>query len=583
MEELLQAKRAYVSATQSLETLQREERVLEIGALGITGYAPTPALGAKLLTLVNSVTSLDSASNDVHALVDSLSSLHSSAEKSVWRVRRLDEQRRLLQGALERVEDLLDLRACLVGLSAAQASGDRAAIALNVSRFRALSRTLPMPEGDVATVRVAEEALVREVTADFDAAITAQQALTTTTTTTATNANGGEQQQQQQHTLALATSRRAAAEATIASCCQLLSLLGRGFVGVERYAAYLRATLSSDIATELRAAAISGVDFPLAALNTVSSLFSKAATALDSAEVLGGALFTSGEASSSLTSSSSSSAATAAAQVVSAATPAASSNGVVVVHSVVDAAAAKVVLSFTRSGRVAAALAGREAVRSGGGGVLRGASSSSGMRLVVVVVVACAMDPHPTSPPTSQMPCCWLWRAVAARVLGRMPCCKALLPTPLPCPPYPGGPSPHGSPVARTLRGPSPWTCSWMNWRCCCSGARVTRDWCGLGAGKDPLPPPPHRQQQWRQGGGGWGWRMHQPPPPSFFLTSPPPWQNSPAWPVPQQSSRGCTRPWSARGQWGGCCAPWDWMRCTRMGQQGCPLTSRTPFYQCHW
>jgi hypothetical protein len=221
-----------------------------------------------------------------------------------------------------------------------------------------------MPEGDVATVRVAEEALVREVTADFDAAITAQQSLTTTATA---SANGGEQQQQQ-HTLALATSRRAAAEATIASCCQLLSLLGRGFVGVERYAAYLRATLSSDIAAELRAAAISGVDFPLAALNTVSALFSKAATALDSADVLGGALFTSGEASLSPFSSSSSSSAAAAVAVTAAATPAASSNGVVVVHSVVDAAAAKVVLSFTRSGRVAAALAGREVVRNGGGG-----------------------------------------------------------------------------------------------------------------------------------------------------------------------------------------------------------------------
>ena len=331
---LLQSRLALRGANEALSARMGEEAPLDLSSLGITGTASSPALSARLQALVGGVVSLDASSSDVHALVDSLSSLHTTAERSVWRVRRLDEQRRLLQAALERVEDLLDLRACLAGLAGAQASGDRAAMALNVSRFRALARTLPMPEGDLATVAASEQGLLAAVTQDFDAAIADQQALSSS------GGGGGGAAQAPDY-----AAKRAAAEATIATCCQLLSLLGRGFVGVERYAAYLRATLSSDISAELRRIALTGVDFPCAALNAASALFARAADTLQHANVLGGSLFDSSAAAapSALTSSS----------------------AAMVVHSVVDGAAARVVLSAVRSGRVAAALAGRETLRSG--------------------------------------------------------------------------------------------------------------------------------------------------------------------------------------------------------------------------
>lgn len=329
----VRAARARVRAARARvrELTVGEPRAVEVHALGRTLSAPSASVGALLQRAAPAVSDLDGAALDARALVESLASLHATAEAAVSRVRALDATRGLLQGALERVDDLLDLRACLAGLASASATGDREAAALNVSRFRAIARTLPVPEGEVALVATAEASLLAAVTADFDAAVSEQQALSA-----APPPEGG------------GAEARARVEAAITKCCQLLSLLGRGGVGVQRYAAYVKATLSADCAGDLRACAVgSGAEHPLVALNLASALFARGAAALQSAAQLGGSLFDDGAEGSS--------------------GPGCGDDagggllrGVVVVHGVVDAAAGRVVLSFARSGRMQAALLARE-------------------------------------------------------------------------------------------------------------------------------------------------------------------------------------------------------------------------------
>jgi hypothetical protein len=125
---------------------------------------------------------LDAVALDAQSLCSSLSRLHVSAEASVRRVRELDSRRAALQLVLDRAEDLIDLRSCLSTLRELSSRGGSIStgsegienIALQLRRFKAIEKTLEVPESDVAIARHAETSLLERVVRDFDAALDRQ-------------------------------------------------------------------------------------------------------------------------------------------------------------------------------------------------------------------------------------------------------------------------------------------------------------------------------------------------------------------------------------------------------------------------
>jgi hypothetical protein len=269
---------------------------------------------------------LDAVALDAQSLCSSLSRLHVSAEASVRRVRELDSRRAALQLVLDRSEDLIDLRSCLSTLRELSSRGGSIStgsegienIALQLRRFKAIEKTLEVPESDVAIARHAETSLLERVVRDFDAALDRQKEGSANNQTISDN---GLQ----------------SVPVIITKCCQVMSLLGRSDLGVERYVAYISECLDSECMVDLRFAASAGLNGRLMALNVASSLFGRAANALDAAGSFASEhfRFDSGPA-----------------------------NVLVTIHSSADKHTSRVILSFARCLRMLAALEAREHVLS---------------------------------------------------------------------------------------------------------------------------------------------------------------------------------------------------------------------------
>ena len=265
----------------------------------------------------------------------------------------------VLSQSLERVEDIIELRQCLSGVTAAMSARDMEGAALQVKRFRAIERLLPVPDADVAIMREAETQLMEAVTKELDAAILL--------------ASAGQQRQQQGQPGAAAASvpspPTASISATITRCCQLMNLLGHADTGLSRFTSYLKGQLAEDCRAELRALALqtsapppsSGtnatltlgpMEIPAAAVNALSAVLSRAATALDSAGSLAEALFNAEGGPTTV---------------------------LIAVHSTADKHASRLVASFARCGRAQAlALARPLLLKRAAGESVPPASSSSG-------------------------------------------------------------------------------------------------------------------------------------------------------------------------------------------------------------
>jgi hypothetical protein len=303
-------------ADERLAALHTEVVPLKLFSLGISTTAPSAEIGSAMLAAATALEKLDNVALECRALGGNLSTLSTQTEVAVRRVRDIDAQRARLQAALERVDDILDLRGCLTGVSVAMESGDWDQAAIHVNCFRSLERTLPIPASDVAVMRSAETALVATVTAQFDEAVSvASAALSAPTTPIASNCH-----------------------AVIARCCQLMTLLGRADAGLQRYATFLRSAVAAECTNEMRSAVAAGlsIDQPGMGLNLLSAVLSRAVAALDNAAPLVASLFASDETG-----------------------PTAVLAGV---HAVCDHQAARVVLSVLRSGRVHASLLARDAL-----------------------------------------------------------------------------------------------------------------------------------------------------------------------------------------------------------------------------
>ena len=230
--------------------------------------------------------------------------------------------------ALDRVEDITDLRQCLAGVGSELDGGDFEAAAFHIRRFRGIERLLPVPESDVAVMRDAEKRLLDAVTRDFDAAIAA-------TATDGTAAAAVSSPAAPLTSLALSS--------TIARCCQLMTLLGHSSMGLHRFAAYLKQAMRVSASAALRSVVDAprgaGIDEAVAALNALSALLGRAASALESSSQLANALFSADDG-----------------PVVA----------LVAVHASADRAAARLVASVARSNRLRAAMAAREQLTVGG-------------------------------------------------------------------------------------------------------------------------------------------------------------------------------------------------------------------------
>jgi hypothetical protein len=290
----------------------------------------TDTLDTSFSTLVwkasSAASHLDAVALDAQSLCSSLSRLHVSAEASVRRVRELDSRRAALQLVLDRTEDLIDLRSCLSTLRELSTRGGSIAtgsegienIALQLKRFKSIEKTLEVPESDVTIARNAETTLLEQVVRDFDAALERQK-------------------EGSVHNVTGTDNHLQSVPVIITKCCQLMSLLGRSDLGVERYVAYISASLDAECMVDLRFAASTGLNGRLMALNVASSLFGRAASALDVAGSFASEHFR---------------------------FDAGPANVLVTIHSSADKHTSRVILSFARCLRMLAALEAREHVLS---------------------------------------------------------------------------------------------------------------------------------------------------------------------------------------------------------------------------
>lgn len=172
----------------------------------------------------------------------------------------MDATRRVLQHTLDRVEDLLDLKACTAGVTSALESADLDSAALCIKRFHGVARVLPVPAHDVALMQAAEASLMDTLAALFDAAIS--------------------------RAAAGSGSSGSGSDATIARCCGYMSLLGHASMGVDRYTRFACAAARADMlqhATQL-VCANGGVDAPVAACNALGAMLAAATTAYGSVD-----------------------------------------------------------------------------------------------------------------------------------------------------------------------------------------------------------------------------------------------------------------------------------------------------------
>lgn len=325
---LVEARRNRVDRDGVDAALHAEIVPLKLFGLGITTTAPSAEIGSAMLGAATALEKLDHVAMECRSLGGSLSALSLQAEAAVRRVRDLDVQRARVQAALERVDDILDLRACLGGVQAAMQCEDWDQAAMHVSRFRSLESTLPIPDADVAFMRAAEATLLATVTAQFDSAVAAASAALANSSEPPaleplSDGNGGSARGPRDY------------HATIARCCQLMTLLGHADSGLSRYAEFLRKSVGYEAAGELRNAVSAGlsIDQPGVALNLLSAVLARAVVALDSASPLVASLFADERGPTAVLAG---------------------------VHAVCDAAAARVVLSLLRSARIQVALLARD-------------------------------------------------------------------------------------------------------------------------------------------------------------------------------------------------------------------------------
>lgn len=307
--------KAYITAAQKSDQLESVNKEFDESGFSTLVWKASSA-----------ASHLDAVALDAQSLCSSLSRLHVSAEASVRRVRELDSRRAALQLVLDRTEDLIDLRSCLSTLRELSTRGGSIStgsegienIALQLRRFKAIEKTLEVPESDVAIARHAETSLLERVVRDFDAALDRQKEGSVNNQTNTDN-------------------RLQSVPVIITKCCQVMSLLGRSDLGVTRYVAYISESLDSECMVDLRFAASAGLNGRLMALNVASSLFGRAANALDNAGSFASEYFRFDAGPASV---------------------------LVTIHSSADKHTSRVILSFARCLRMLAALEAREHVLS---------------------------------------------------------------------------------------------------------------------------------------------------------------------------------------------------------------------------
>ena len=174
-----------------------------------------------------------------------------AAEEVVDTTRRLDVAQRNVQAALERVEDILDLKSCLSGVQLALQQNNLQSAAAQLKRFRAVEALVPVLEEDAELMRKAEDRLCTVVEEQFQRAI---------------SENDFE---------------------AVTSCCQLLNVLGQAEAGLDRYEKFLSATLRAQLASvKHEAARGASAGDPAATVNLVSALFRSSLSVLQEAEAV---------------------------------------------------------------------------------------------------------------------------------------------------------------------------------------------------------------------------------------------------------------------------------------------------------
>jgi hypothetical protein len=159
---------------------------------------------------------------EAHALRKELLESLSAADEAIRELGVLHAARLRVESALERVDDVVDLRSCTADVAVSVRTGDLEAAALAIQRFRAISATLPVAEEDRARVDQAEEAISVKCRA------------------------------------ALGSAMERGDSDGVRHGCRVLSLLGRGAEGLSRFIAYLRESIRAELPSALVKA--SGVD-----------------------------------------------------------------------------------------------------------------------------------------------------------------------------------------------------------------------------------------------------------------------------------------------------------------------------------
>ncbi|KAA0165859.1 hypothetical protein FNF28_03365 [Cafeteria roenbergensis] len=168
-------------------------------------------LGQRAVAVAQAARLLDSARQSAAGLQAGLRSSLAAAALAIEDVSVLHAALCRSERALERVDDVVELRACTSDIASALRVGDAEAAALAIQRFRGVAQTLPVAPDDRQRVSDAERRVVKDTRDALQLAVE----------------NGD--------------------EAAVSRQCRVLAVLGRGAEGLEIFISHFRARLRAGL------------------------------------------------------------------------------------------------------------------------------------------------------------------------------------------------------------------------------------------------------------------------------------------------------------------------------------------------
>ncbi|KAL7751586.1 Golgi transport complex subunit 4 [Sorochytrium milnesiophthora] len=196
--------------------------------------------------LLDIIPQFEAIANKAAPLADVVSAIKAESDAVCGRLKELDEEQKRVQSAIQRINDIQDLKRCVVGIQSAIQAGDYEAAAGHVHRYLHFDpTTLRSALDDISHSTAVANTVASGSSASLDAAIAADANFSNTAATRAAQVLADGRQQLKDVIIGKFTeATESGDERAIARFFKLFPLVGEAEMGLSKYANYVCAILS---------------------------------------------------------------------------------------------------------------------------------------------------------------------------------------------------------------------------------------------------------------------------------------------------------------------------------------------------